>query len=68
MDKGAWQAPVHGVSKESDMTEQLTLHTSLHDIYIYTHTHICMYIYIFSDYFSIIGYYRILNIVPCVIQ
>ena len=25
MDRGAWQPPVHGVSKESDMTEQLTL-------------------------------------------
>ena len=41
------------------MTERLTLHTSLNDIYIY---------FFFSDYFSIIGYYRILNIVPCVIQ
>ena len=59
MDRGAWRAPVHGVTKESDMTERLTLHTSLHDIYIY---------FFFSDYFSIIGYYRILNIVPCVIQ
>ena len=35
MDRGAWRAPVHGVTKESDMTERLTLHTSLHDIYIY---------------------------------
>ena len=25
MDRGAWQPTVHGVSKESDMTEQLTL-------------------------------------------
>ena len=24
MDKGAWGATVHGVAKESDMTEQLT--------------------------------------------
>ena len=23
MDRGAWQAAVHGVAKESDMTEQL---------------------------------------------
>ena len=23
MDKGAWQATIHGVAKESDMTEQL---------------------------------------------
>ena len=25
MDRGAWQATVHGGHKESDMTEQLTL-------------------------------------------
>ena len=25
MDRGAWRAVVHGVAKESDMTEQLTL-------------------------------------------
>ena len=25
MDRGAWRAPVHGVHKESDMTELLTL-------------------------------------------
>ena len=34
-------------------------------IYIYTHTHI--YIFFFR-FFSIIGYYKILNIVPCAIQ
>ena len=26
MDKGAWGATVHGVAKESDMTEQLSTH------------------------------------------
>ena len=26
MDRGAWWALVHGVAKESDMTEQLTPH------------------------------------------
>ena len=25
MDRGAWRAAVHGVAKECDMTEQLTL-------------------------------------------
>ena len=28
MDRGAWWAIVHGVTKESDMTEQLTLSLS----------------------------------------
>ena len=26
MDRGAWRAIIHGVSKESDMTEQLSIH------------------------------------------
>ena len=29
MDSGAWQATVHGVTKESDTTERLTLSLSL---------------------------------------
>ena len=32
MDRGAWQATVHRVSKESDMIERACTHT-------YTHTH-----------------------------
>ena len=27
MDRGAWQVTVHGVAKESDMTEELNMHT-----------------------------------------
>ena len=34
MDSGAWWAIVHGVTKESDMTELLKTHTHTH-----THTH-----------------------------
>ena len=30
MDRGAWWAIVHGVSKESDMTKRLTHHTHTH--------------------------------------
>ena len=40
MDRGAWQAIIHGVI-ESNITERLTL------LNIYTHTHI--YIYILSS-------------------
>ena len=29
MDKGAWQATVHGVTEESDVTEQLNNNTPL---------------------------------------
>ena len=29
MDRGAWRVAVHGGGKESDATEQLTLHISL---------------------------------------
>ena len=29
MDRGAWRATVHGVAKESDMTEQLSTSTSV---------------------------------------
>ena len=43
-------------------------------IYIYIYRYICVYIYIyiyidnFFRFFSIIGYYKILNIVPCAMQ
>ena len=57
MDKGAWQAPVHEVSKVSDMTERLTPPTSLHDIYIHTHTYMYVYIHIFRLLF----HYRLLQ-------
>ena len=33
MDRGAWQATVHGVAKELDTTEQLSTHTCLHTQY-----------------------------------
>ena len=37
MDRGAWQAIVHGIT-ELDMTEQLIVHTHTHT---HTHTHKC---------------------------
>ena len=47
MDRGAWQATVHGVAEELDITEQLThtqtyIHTCKHThthTHTYTHTH-----------------------------
>ena len=36
-------------------------------LYIYVHTHTYTHIYFFR-FFSIIGYYKVLNIVPCAIQ
>ena len=32
MDRGAWQAAVHGIEKELDTTEQLNIHTHTHTI------------------------------------
>ena len=29
MDRGAWRATVHGVAKESDTAEQLSVHTHI---------------------------------------
>ena len=38
IDRGAWQVTVHGVAKESDMTERLSLHfTSLQRLYFFPH-------------------------------
>ena len=34
MDRGAWRATVHGVTKESDMTERLTLWQNLESLVI----------------------------------
>ena len=42
-DRGAWQATVHGVSKESDTTEQLTYAKS-HGIIVYS------FKYFYDDY------------------
>ena len=54
MDRGAWQGTVHGVTQESDRTEQLSTHasvcthTQIHHLYtppVYTYMHtVCVYI------------------------
>ena len=35
MDRGAWWGTVHGVAKESDTSEGLSMHVSTLDIYYY---------------------------------
>ena len=35
MDRGTWQAAVHGVTKESDMTEQLSIHVCVYEYNTY---------------------------------
>ena len=37
MDRGAWQAIVHGVSKELDLTEQLNHHNKRNNEQSYAH-------------------------------
>ena len=39
MDRGAWQATLHGVAKEFDTTEQLSACARTHT-HTHTHTHI----------------------------
>ena len=41
MDRGAWQAIVHGVTKESDITEQLTLSLSKNPTAAKSHVRTC---------------------------
>ena len=42
MDRGAWQATVHGVTKESDTTEQLSTHRhTSSNITAWLSVHVC---------------------------
>ena len=57
MDRGAWRATVRGVTKSW---------TQLSDEHFFFLVH--MYVHSFFRFFSNIGYYRILNRVPCAIK
>ena len=35
MGRGAWQATVHGITKESDTTEKLNTHTSIYEMLLF---------------------------------
>ena len=68
MDRGAWRAMVHGVAKSwTQLSDAMPAHAHAH-----THTQqsdsvkhiILLFVFIF---FSIVVYYRILNLVPCAI-
>ena len=37
-------------------------------LYIYVYVYICIVYVYFFRFFSIIGYYKILNVVPCAIE
>ena len=74
MDKGAWWATVRGVAKESDMTECICIVDLQCCISIRCVAKQFSYILIhiihvfFLRFFSIVGSYKILNIVSCAIQ
>ena len=56
MDRGAWQATVHGIPKS---WTRLSTHARTH-----THTHTQF----FLEFFSAISHYKVLSIVPCTIN
>ena len=53
VDRGAWQAMVHGVAKKSDMTQLLN-----NKMYVCVYINIYIFIFIFR-FFSLLGYYPV---------
>ena len=70
MDRGTWQAPVHGVVKSWTRLKRLSAQL-IYSVLISTVQqsgsviHICTFLFIF---FSIMIYHKTLNIVPFAIQ
>ena len=68
MDREAWRAAVHWVAKSQILLSNWTEQRSVVDTarwFTYIYMFMCIFFLIF---FCFIGYYRILNIVSCVIQ
>ena len=73
MDRGAWQATIHGVTKELDMTEQLNTHIVTSQCYasFYCKEKWISYMYtnpIFSGFLSPLDHHRALSRDSCAIQ
>ena len=49
MDKGAWQATVHGVTKSQTQLKRLSTHAYI-CVYIYTYIILIFYLYIYDFY------------------
>ena len=69
MDKGAWRAAVHRVSKSQTQLKQVSIYIYIY-IYIYMCVCVCVCICvcILFIFFPIMVYHKIWNIVPCGIQ
>ena len=61
MDRGAWWAAVHRVSKSQTQLKQVS-------IYIYMCVCVCICVCILFIFFPIMVYHKIWNIVPCGVQ
>ena len=48
MDRGSWQATVHGVTESQTLLKWLSVHAYIH-IYVYLHKHIHTYIYTYIN-------------------
>ena len=57
MNRGAWQAAVHGILKELDMTEQLTMHEASDHLHRMKQPDVCEKALFHIRHCSVIYYY-----------